>query len=246
MKSLHPQAVNDVDDETLAAAYPWPQDRWLRAMMLQTLDGAPVGADGRSKSLSTPADMRVFAETRRLADAVLIGAQTMRAERYRPLAAKPDVQTARADAGLAPAPRLVIVSRSLDLPWEEPVFRESAITPLVVTAEGASGFNVEEASQLVDVVVLPGKVVDPHALIDALHERGLARITCEGGPRLLSELARADLVDEADITIAPLLTGGGQIHTGEPVADARRFESASVMEEDGYLFTRYVRASTLN
>ena len=246
MEPLHPQALDNADEDTLAAAYPWPERRWLRAMMLQTLDGAPVGSDGRSKSLSAPADMRVFAETRRLADAVLIGAQTMRAERYRPLVAKPDVQAVRAAAGLAEAPRLVIVSRSLDLPWEEPVFRESAITPLVVTAEGASAFNVEEASALVEVVVLPGKVVDPHALIDALHERGLGRITCEGGPRLLGELARADLVDEADITIAPLLTGGGQIHTGEPVVDARRFDLAGVLEEDGYLFTRYVRASTLN
>ena len=243
MRSLHPDVVNDVDDDTLAASYPWPQRRWLRAMMLQTLDGAPVGADGRSKSLSVPADMRVFAEARRLADAVLIGAQTMRAERYRPLLAKPQAQSVRAEAGLAPAPRLVIVSRSLDLPWDEPVFGESAVKPLVITSDGASGFNVEEASEIVDVVVLPGKVVDPHALVDALHERGLDRITCEGGPRLLGELARADLVDEADITIAPLLTGGGQIHTGEPVVDARRFDLAGVLEEDGYLFTRYVRAA---
>lgn len=240
LHALSPTQV-DIDAVALAAAYAWPQGRWLRAMMLQTLDGAPVGPDGRSKSLSSSADMVVFGETRRLADAVLIGAQTMRAERYKPLRAKPEAQAERSAIGLAPAPRLVIVTRSLSLPWEEAVFRDSALPPLVVTTQATSADAVARAREVAEVVVLAGDLVQPQALLGELHDRGLERITCEGGPRLLGELARADLVDEADITIAPLLTGGGQIHTGDPLVEPKRFELAGVLAADGYLFTRYLR-----
>ena len=83
--------------------------------MVMTLDGATVGPDGLSGSISGAADKRVFMETRRLADVVLVGAGTIRAERYRPMVAKPEWQDARADAGLAPAVQVVIVSGRLEM-----------------------------------------------------------------------------------------------------------------------------------
>ena len=53
-------------------------------MMVTTLDGAAAGPDGLSGSISGEADKLVFDAVRREADAVLIGAGTMRAERYGP------------------------------------------------------------------------------------------------------------------------------------------------------------------
>jgi Pyrimidine reductase, riboflavin biosynthesis len=74
-------------------------------MMVMTLDGATTGPDGLSGTISGAADKRVFMETRRLSDAVLVGAGTIRAERYRPMLAKPEWQEARQAAGLAAAPQ---------------------------------------------------------------------------------------------------------------------------------------------
>lgn len=221
----------DITDADLAALYPWPAEgRWVRAMMLETLDGSPVGPEGRSKSLSVEADMRVFRTTRYLADAVLIGAETMRAERYTPMRER--------DGHPRGAPVLVIVSGSLDLPWEEPVWRESHHRPLVLTGPGVDAGALTRAREHADVVVLPA--TDPSSILAALEDRGLQRITCEGGPRLLADLTRAGLVDEADITLAPLLTGGGQVHAGEAIGPVR-LRLAHLLEADGYLIGRYVR-----
>ena len=74
----------------LAAAYPWPAaGSWLRVMMVMTLDGAVAGADGRSGSISSTTDREVLAEVRRLSDAILVGAATVRVEPYGPLRPAP-------------------------------------------------------------------------------------------------------------------------------------------------------------
>ena len=66
-----------------------------------SLDGATVGPDGKSGSLSGPADRRALAQTRRLADAILVGASTIRAERYRPMLAKAEEARRKAEEALA-------------------------------------------------------------------------------------------------------------------------------------------------
>lgn len=230
-----------VTAEDLATAYPWPTGRpWVRAMMVVTLDGASTGADGLSGSISSVADKKVFAETRRLADVVLIGAGTLRAEHYRPLLAKPEAVAERESLGLAAAPCLVILSRSLQLPWSDPVFSESTIRPMVVTAENCDGAALVEAQGHADVTVLPGSHVDPAALLVFLQARGLLRVVCEGGPHLLADFAHAGVIDEADITIAPLIVGGGRKVTGTSMFEALRFDLVHSIASEGFLFNRYV------
>ena len=77
-------------------AYAWPAGAWTRAMMLTTLNGAIAGPDGLSGSISSATDHLIFAEVRRLADVILVGAGTIRAERYKPMRARPEYQEARA------------------------------------------------------------------------------------------------------------------------------------------------------
>ena len=182
----------------------------------------------------------MFAETRRLSDAVLVGAGTIRAEHYKPFRANPRFADERAALGLAAAPLLVIVSASLHLPWADPVFSESAIRPLVMTVEGCDTAALSTARQHAEVALLPGTHVDPAALLDHLRSRGLLRIVCEGGPHLLSEMSHAKVLDEADITVAPLIVGGGQKVTGTPMFEPDRFRLVHSISDDGYLFNRYV------
>mgnify|MGYP003335406023 FL=1 len=217
--------------------------------MVMTLDGATVGHDGLSGSISGAADKRVFMETRRLADVVLVGAGTIRAERYRPMVAKPEWQDARADAGLARAVQVVIVSGRLDLPWDEPLFSDSTLPVIVVTSESADARQLAIANDHAQVWQIGSTSVDLHAMVTALHERGLRRLVCEGGEALLDGLVREELVDEMDVTISPMLAGAGYL--ADPGAEARlpgtndlsRFSLAHQFVEDEFTFCRFVRES---
>ena len=124
-------------------------------------------------------------------DAVMIGAGTMRAERY---------------GGLRPRRLLmVIVSGRLDLPWDAPLFTEGGGEVLVFTA---SEVEPPETAAPVEVVRHEGAVDLAEALRHLRQERGISAVLCEGGPRLHAQLQAAGLVDELFLTIAPKLAGG--------------------------------------
>ena len=188
--------------------------------MVTTLDGAAAGPDGLSGSISGDADKLVFDAVRREADAVLIGAGTMRAERYGPFKGRP---------------RLAILSTSLDLPWDEAAFRESKERPLILTGADSDASQVPDTCEVV--------VVDdsPQAIVDALEERGLHRIVCEGGPSLLRDLVAAGLVDEADITVSPTFTGTAHSPETDSLASVVSWELKHLLTEDGFVMGRYVR-----
>lgn len=216
--------MNDV-----ASRYPWPASgRYVRAMMVMGLDGATVGPDGGSRSLSGPADLAALLAIRSHCDAVVIGAETLRVERYKPFRAKPEYQQSRAEQGIDIAPRLVIVSASLKLPWEEPVFTESALRPIVATVAGHDADWLARARDHADVLVSPGSRVDPAWLLDELYALRLHRIVCEGGRGLLASFADAGVIDEWDVTLSGL-------------AGSTRFGVADAHSEDGFLFTRFTR-----
>ncbi len=227
----------------LSSLYPWPEGPWLRTMMVMTLDGATVGSDGLSGSISGTADKRVFMEARRLADVVLVGAGTIRAERYKPMLAKPEWQEARHAAGLAPAPQVVVVSGRLDLPWEEPMFAQSELPVIVATTTTVDAARLDEASRHAQVLQLGEEGVDMRALVQWLNERGQRRINCEGGEALLDAMVRGDLVDEMDLTISPILVGSGYLPDPQREISAPypRFSLAHQFVDEGFVFCRFVR-----
>jgi riboflavin biosynthesis pyrimidine reductase len=231
-----------LDADGAVAAYPWPEGRrWVRANMVMTLDGAAAGPDGRSRSISSPGDRVVFNAIRRMAEVVLVGAETIRAERYAPMRRDEGEQRRRTSLGLSPAPVVTVVSLSLDLPWDEPLFASSTVSPLVLTAEAADPDRVAQARRHADVVVLPGDRVHPADALAALEERGLRRVVCEGGPRLLAELVEADLLDEADITFSPAFVGTSA-SPRTPLMDVPAdFTLAHVIRDGAFLVNRYVR-----
>lgn len=225
----------------LAERYPWPDGPWLRVMMAMTFDGAVAGADGRSGSISSPTDRQVLAETRRLADVVLVGAATIRAERYRPMVQREEWQAARAEARLRGAPVVAIVSGRLDLPWEEPLFSASEFTPIVFYSDAATDASIARAAGAADLVHLPGSEVSAVSVVDALHARGLTRIVCEGGPILVRSLLERDRVDEVDLTLSPVFAGGTAADSNAVELPEHRWTLDWVLEDDGFVFTRYLR-----
>ncbi len=221
-------------------AYDWPDEGpWTRVTMLRTLDGGVAGPDGKSGSVSSPLDREVLGEVRRRADAVVVGAETLRIERYGPMKARDDALEERRRAGQADAPVLVIVSGSLDLPWDEEVFTESTITPIVATGGSATKAGLERAAPHAAVLQLDEERVTASALLEALHDRGLLRIVCEGGPGLLAGFAADDVVDEVCLTVAPLQPA--MVPASDPAEDPRGFDLVQLLEHESFLFARYHR-----
>lgn len=243
--SQQDEADEGVGDIDLAQAYPWPSEGpWTRVTMLRALDGGVAGPDGRSRSISSDIDREVLGEVRRLSDAVVVGATTVRQEPYGPLKADPGAAEERKRLGLSEAPVMVIVSGSLDLPWSEDMFGDSFHTPIVATTEAAPEEAMNEARKHAELLVLPGEELRAADLVAALHERGLRRLICEGGPGLLAAFAADDVIDEVDLTVAPMMPT--TVIGSEPgdLGTVPGFSLAGLMLHDSFLFARYLRDRT--
>ena len=229
MRRLYPSPAAVVTDADLIASYEFPPQRpWVRANMVATLDGAIRGNDGSSRSISTPADQRVFSLARRDADVILVGGGTIRAEDYRP-----SVRT------------VAVVTGRLDLPLSLRMFAERGpehARPIVITTAESARSAPAGLLDAADVIACGSGRVDLPVAVAALAARDLGRIHCEGGPALLSGMVSAGLLDELLLTLVPTLHGGGG---GEHIIDvpggldpAVRLVPAEVLEEDGTVLWR--------
>ena len=227
-----------------AYAYPEPVERgrpWLRANMVSSLDGA-ARLDGLSDGLSSPADKRIFGVLRALADVVLVGAQTVRAEGYRPARARAEFAAARAARGQAPAAAIAVVTGSLDLDLGSSLFTEPLVPTLVITCASAPAAALKAAAGVAEVVLAGDERVDPAAMVAVLVERGWTRLLTEGGPHLLGQLAAAGVLDELCLSLAPLLASGDAPRIAGGPAATERMDLVSLLEEKGFLFARYARS----
>ncbi len=215
------RAGQDLSDDELASLYAAPAPDWLRVNMVSTVDGAATGPDGLTGSVNNPADHRVFSLLRRLADCVVVGAGTARAEGYRP--------TDRP---------VVVVSRRGEVP---PRLRGGAPGAVLLATCAVAG-GLEESRRVLGgehVLVLGEDAVDLPSLRDALAQRGLRQVVSEGGPQLLRDLVAAGTVDELCATVVPRLVAGTgpRISVGPPV-DAT-MQLRLLLEEDGTLMARW-------
>jgi riboflavin biosynthesis pyrimidine reductase len=221
-----------------------PGAPWLRANMVTSTDGA-ARLEGLSEGLSSSADKRIFGVLRALADVVLVGAGTVRAEGYRPARARAEFAAERAARGQGPAPVIAVVSARLDLDLSLPLFTEPRVRTVIVTCAGAPAEALKAARGVADVVIAGEGLVDPKAAVTALAERGWTRQLTEGGPSLLGQFAAAGVLDELCLSLAPLLVSGDAPRIAHgPRALAERLDLVALLEEKGFLFARYTRSVT--
>lgn len=204
--------------------------------MVLTIDGRSA-VEGRAGPLSSPADHALFAYLRGLADVILVGAGTVRAEGYGPVRLDDDVRARRVAAGRSPTPRLAIVSRSLELPERTLAVSPS---PIVLTVAASDAARRAVVAAQAEVVVVGEHDVDLPAALAALRDRGVDVVLCEGGEDLNNALVHADLVDEWCITVAPVLGGDplGLAGTGFGVHHLELLHAAAAGD---HLFLRYRR-----
>jgi len=224
LRQLFPECVDAVEPLDVYSELPVVEGRpAVRLNMIGSVDGA-TAVGGRSGGLGGPADRKVFAALRSLADVVLVAAGTVRAENYGP----------------ARVP-IAVVSGSLRLDWGTPFFTDAIERPIVVTSGRAPAEAVKQAEAVADVLVAGDAEVDLVQVVAQLGERGFGHVLAEGGPTFNGVLAAAGLLDELCLTFAPLLVSGEskRVLAGPPLQPPPELVLRSLCEEDGYLFFRY-------
>src|SRR3954452_8698377 len=209
---------------------------YLILNFVTTLDGrAAIG--GRSGPIGSAADSEMLQRLRTRVDAVMIGAGTMRAERYGRMVSDPDFRAYRERVGLAQDPLAVIVSNRLEIPWDAGLFTNGGGEVVIFTASEQAP---PETATPVSVVRHPDGVELDRALAWLLEEREIKSILCEGGPTLHGRLREGGLADELFLTIAPKIAGGEGPRVLEgALPDIDLVELAWLLESDGELFARY-------
>jgi riboflavin biosynthesis pyrimidine reductase len=216
-----PDAAEDLTADELAAAVPGepPEDRpFLLVNMIATADGRATIA-GRTGPIANRADYELFHALRTRVDAVMVGAETVRVESYGPM-----------------EPTGVLVTRSVNVPADvgllsAPDNRVVVLTPTPDRTLDATAARVE---YLRDEL--------PAGVRRLRTELGMRSVLCEGGPQILGDLLRAELVDELHLVIAPKLAGGVDpttIVSGAVLDPPVALTLLSLHESGGYLFLRY-------
>lgn len=218
----------------LLQQYAVPRGLSLRVNMIASLNGSATGEDGTSNSLTSRLDRRILGVIRELSDVVLVGAGSVRVEGY--------VVPAKA--------ALAVVTSSGDLTGHRLDEREGAHPVLILCARSNLGV-VEETVGAARARIVPvddeGGDIPPASIVRALHERGLTRIVCEGGPLLAGQLFAADLVDEFCLSTSPQVTLGGRPLLESARTGSSRFSLRQLLLDDaGATYARWERARPAN
>jgi riboflavin biosynthesis pyrimidine reductase len=212
---------SDATQATLESWYAPPVVPWLRINLIAAVSGDAAGTDGTSESLSNPADRAILRAIRDVADAVVVGARSVRAEGYRvPAKAK-----------------LVVVTSSGDLSGHR-IAPERA-ERVIVVCPAAAVARVEESlgdslCGLATIVVVADDegTIRPRAIVEALHARGLTSLICEGGPSLAGQFLHDHLVDEVCLSTSPVVIGSGLPVFGTERFDASRLSLTQLLIDD--------------
>ncbi len=265
MEHLVAERATSMLDGRLADAYgaplafAWRSDRpTIAANFVSTLDGVvsyatPEAAGGGEISGFFGPDRFVMSVLRGVADAVLIGAGTLRTgageawtpEYIFPPAAS-DVAAMRRRLGLAPQPTTVVVSASGQV---DPAHPGLSAAPALLVTTHAGRERFADAPAAPEVVEAGVDRVDADALVGELERRGFGLVLCEGGPHLLGSLLERDLVDELFLTVAPQIAGRShrapRLTLAEGIAfsvgDAPWWRLVSLARSGEHLFLRYRR-----
>ncbi|MEG8276102.1 dihydrofolate reductase family protein [Streptomyces sp. AHA2] len=170
-----------------------------------SLDGYLDDTGPERLLLSSPADFDRVDEVRASADAILVGAGTIRADNPRLLVNSPERRAARTAAGRPAYPLKVTVSGTGDLDPDAAFWHTGGEKILYTTGEGAE--RARALGLAADVVPL-GAELDWRRLLTHLHDvRGVRRLMVEGGGLIHTQLLTQGLADEIQLVLAPLFVG---------------------------------------
>jgi len=170
-----------------------------------SIDGY-IGNGGSRLLLSNEADFDRVDAVRASCDAILVGAATVRIDNPRLVVRSQARRDERAARGLAPSPMKVTVTRQAELDARADFFTVGEAEKLVYCA---SPRVVDARKRLgpVATVVDGGETVEMRKLGADLAARGVERLMVEGGSNVHTQFLTEDLVDELQLTVAPMFVG---------------------------------------
>ena len=188
---------------------------------------------------------------RAFADAILVGAGTVRAEGGRALWTPQYIYPAAADGyrelreklKRAPDPQLVVVSARGELDPSERALEHGALVLTTKASETSLRARLPAAARV--IALSDNARLDPVEILQALHAEGYRVMLTEGGPTLFGQLLQAGLVDELFLTISPTLAGQkenksfGLVHGVGFGKDLKWATLSSVRRHESHLFVRY-------
>ncbi|MDT5018525.1 MAG: hypothetical protein QOD39_4685 [Mycobacterium sp.] len=241
--------IDSADDVRLINFYTYPDDLrscWVRGNMIASLDGGATD-NGKAGGLAGKGDRAVFSLMRHAADIILVGASTVRIENYSGAQLPVAARQARQRRGQAEVPPIAVVTRSGDLDPSALLFTRTEVPPLILTSARTVADTRRRLGTVAEVIDASGtdpNSADPAVILRVLAERGLFRVLAEGGPLILGSLIENGLMDELCLTVAPILVGGAskRIVTGLGDVHTKMRRAHLLADDDGYLYTRYVRA----
>ncbi|MGV0717834.1 pyrimidine reductase family protein [Mycolicibacterium sp. XJ662] len=241
--------TDSVDDGRVSEFYAYPdglQRPWVRANMIASVDGGAT-ADGKAGGMAEAGDRALFRLMRYAADVIVVGAATVRVENYSGAQVPVAHRSARQRRGQAEVPPIAVVTQSGNLDPDARFFTHTETRPVILTCTDSFGETHDRLNGVADVVDASGSQadrVDATMLLKILAERGLYRVLSEGGPQVLGMFIENDQLDELCLTVAPLLLGGlaPRIASGPGEVHTRMRPAHLLSDDDGYLYTRYVRA----
>lgn len=208
--------------------------------MIASADGKATFG-GRTAALGNAADRALFHGLRGRVDAVLVGAGTVRAERYGPMVREQDRRQRRIERGLEEQPLACVVSATLELAPDLPLLADSSSRVVMITPSDAE--LAPCAARVEYVRAETGGRLDMTGAVRELSARyGVRTVVCEGGPNLNSQLLADEVLDELFLSIAPRVAGGGEsltIVAGRPLERLAELRLRWLLEAEGFLFARY-------
>ncbi len=242
VRQLHPVS-RDIDPGDIYAdvAFPALPDRPYLALNFVTSVDGRVTVDGRASGLGSVVDRAVMRQLRARADALLVGAGTVRAEAIDPRV-PPELAQAREASGRPPQPLLILITASAALP-DRKFLHLRDVRKLVLTVGSADVVSLRRTAPDIEIVVLSDNCIELPDAMRYLRSRGVASVVCEGGPTLAGGLVAAGLVDELFVTVAPALVGGPGLRLIESPLGVSLgkipLDLVSAYEQNAELFLRY-------
>jgi 5-amino-6-(5-phosphoribosylamino)uracil reductase len=171
-----------------------------------SLDGYLDDSSPHRLVLSSNADLDRVDELRARADAILVGAATVRADNPRLVVRSPARLERRLREGRSPTPAKVMVTALAKLDPEAAFFTTGDTDKLVYCTDDTAA-GARAALGGVATVVASGCPLRLDSLVEDLHARGIRRLLVEGGATVLSQLLAAGLADELQLAVAPFFVG---------------------------------------
>ncbi len=230
LERIFPGSVEtlDLDDpssrDRLLELYRPPRGEWLRLNLIVSVSGAAHGSDGTSETLSNPADRRILGVIRELADVVLVGAQSVRAEGY--------LRPKRA--------RLAILTASGDLAGHRIAAGDGP--PVIVLCPETVVDRVRDALPEAEIIAIdaPSGSIPVRTAVAALRAAGLSSIVCEGGPALAGQVVDAGLADEFCLATSARIGGAPFPVLGGATVVEHRVELTQLLrDETSGLYARW-------